>query len=170
MRLSAMRSITACDSLNVAVAAALSPEAIAFFTFFTAVRSADFWLALRWRVASACRARLRACAVLAMSLGLRVSDAGKRGIIRDFRVANKAPREATLRIESPSHPHDGERNDAPVAHHGAFARNAQGDRLRRGPADGRVRGGLPPPEPVAAPLRGRRVLPGVRSDPRRIPA
>src|SRR6188768_1180631 len=61
-----MRSITACDSRNVAVAAALSPLAIAFFTFLTAVRNADFWLALRWRVASAWRARLRACAELAM--------------------------------------------------------------------------------------------------------
>src|SRR4051812_10133530 len=69
MRLSAMRSMTACDSRSVVVAAALSPVAIAFLTFLTAVRSADFKLALRWRVASAWRARLRACAVLAMKYG-----------------------------------------------------------------------------------------------------
>src|SRR6185503_11012383 len=64
--LSAMRSMTACDSCNVLVAAALSPVAMALRTFFTAVRSSDFWLALRMRVASACRARFLACAELAM--------------------------------------------------------------------------------------------------------
>jgi hypothetical protein len=42
MRLSAIRSITAWDSRSVDVAAALSPVAIAFLTFLTAVRSADF--------------------------------------------------------------------------------------------------------------------------------
>ena len=45
--------------------------AIAFVTFFTAVRSSDLRLALRLRVASACRARLRACAVFAMTLRSR---------------------------------------------------------------------------------------------------
>src|SRR6185369_12599407 len=43
--LSAIRSITACDSVRVLAAAALSPEAIALRTFLTAVRSSDFWLA-----------------------------------------------------------------------------------------------------------------------------
>src|SRR5689334_4164168 len=65
-RLSAMRSITACDSWYVLAAAALSPEAMALRTFLTAVRSSDFWLALRWRVASAWRARFLAWAELAM--------------------------------------------------------------------------------------------------------
>src|SRR5689334_18531023 len=55
--LSAMRSITACDSCRVFRAAALSPAAIDLRTFFTAERSADLRLALRLRVASACRAR-----------------------------------------------------------------------------------------------------------------
>ncbi len=64
--LSAILSITACDSCRVLAAAALSPVAMAFLTFLTAVRSADFWLALRMRVASACRARFLACAELAM--------------------------------------------------------------------------------------------------------
>ena len=54
---------------NVVVAAALSPDAIAFLTFFTAVRNSDLRLALRMRVASACRARLRAWAELAMVPG-----------------------------------------------------------------------------------------------------
>src|SRR6185312_15574710 len=76
IRLSAMRSITACDSRNVAAAAALSPAAIAFLTFLTAVRSADFWLALRWRVVSACRARLRACAVFAILLRFLIQGNG----------------------------------------------------------------------------------------------
>src|SRR5438552_12733935 len=61
-----MRSITACWLCSSLVAAALSPVAIALRTFLTAVRRADFKLALWRRVASACRARLRAWAVLAM--------------------------------------------------------------------------------------------------------
>src|SRR5438034_10309131 len=61
-----MRSITACWLCSSLVAAALSPVAIALRTFLTAVRSADFKLALWRRVASACRARLRAWAVLAI--------------------------------------------------------------------------------------------------------
>src|SRR4030095_5653867 len=65
--LSAMLSITACDSWNVLAAAALSPAAIALRTFLTAVRSSDFWLALRWRVISAWRARFLAWAELAMT-------------------------------------------------------------------------------------------------------
>src|SRR5213080_786847 len=64
--LSAMRSITDCCAWNSFIAAALSPAAIAFLTFLTALRSADFRLALRLRVASACRARFLACAVLAI--------------------------------------------------------------------------------------------------------
>src|SRR5436190_18052676 len=64
--LSAIRSMTACDACSVFAAAVLSPAPMDFFTFLTAVRSADFMLALRLRVCSACRARLRACAVLAM--------------------------------------------------------------------------------------------------------
>ena len=66
MRLSAMRSMTACDSRRVVVEAELSPVAIAFLTFLIAVRIDYLRLALRWRVASAWRARLRACAELAM--------------------------------------------------------------------------------------------------------
>src|SRR5437764_7950054 len=64
--LSAIRSMTACDACSVFAAAVLSPAPMDFFTFLTAVRSADFMLALRLRVCSACRARLRACAELAM--------------------------------------------------------------------------------------------------------
>src|SRR6266513_5903247 len=44
--LSAMRSITDCCALNSLVAAALSPPAMAFLTFFSAVRSDDLRLAL----------------------------------------------------------------------------------------------------------------------------
>src|SRR6476620_8226562 len=61
-----MRSITDCWACSSLVAATLSPAPIAFLTFLIAVRSDDLRLALRCRVASACRARLRAWAVLAM--------------------------------------------------------------------------------------------------------
>src|SRR6266704_4006778 len=64
--LSAMRSITDCWAWNSFVAAALSPATIAFLTFLTALRSADLILVLRLRVASDCRARFLACAVLAI--------------------------------------------------------------------------------------------------------
>ena len=63
---SVIRSIADCDACIVFAAAALSPASIAYFTFLTALRSSDLRLALRLRVASACRARLRACAEFAM--------------------------------------------------------------------------------------------------------
>src|SRR5438067_12376079 len=66
--LSATRSMMPCDICIVFAATALSPAAVAFFTFLTAVRSVDFIVALRLRVTSACLARLRACAELAMEL------------------------------------------------------------------------------------------------------
>src|SRR5262249_39284999 len=66
--LSAMRSITDCSARSCLTAAALSPAAMAFFTFLIAVRTADLTLALCLRLTSDCRARLRACAVLAMRI------------------------------------------------------------------------------------------------------
>src|SRR5262245_6107364 len=70
-----MASITLCDSRSCACAAALSPEAIAFRTFLSAVRSSDRWAALWALRFRDCRARLRACAVFAMTF---VSFAGNR--------------------------------------------------------------------------------------------
>src|SRR2546430_12546009 len=75
--LSAMRSITDCWAWNSFVAAALSPATIAFLTFLTALRSADRRLALRFRVASFCRARFLAWAVLAMKISAFL-ECGKR--------------------------------------------------------------------------------------------
>ena len=114
MRLSAMRSMTACDSRKVVVAAALSPVAICFLTFLTAVRSADFRLALRWRVGHEIRSLFENGAALAShrSRVAPCSDAARRfgasrgcgrtwkrwsgderpGIIRDFCIPGKALR------------------------------------------------------------------------------
>src|SRR6266567_1192668 len=82
--LSAMRSITACCACISLVAAALSPASTALRTFLTAVRSADFKLALCRRVVSACRARFRAWAVFAMRIPLCWRSKKRPGIIAIF--------------------------------------------------------------------------------------
>src|SRR5208283_280481 len=84
--LSAKRSITPCCAWNTFSAAALSPAAMAFLTLRTALRSADFRLALRLCVAADCRARFFACAVFAINAFPRVfwRDKKRPGIIIVF--------------------------------------------------------------------------------------
>src|SRR5215831_3968082 len=62
----ATRSMTACEALSVAAAAALSPAAIAFLTCLTAVRNDERRLALCLFLVIACRPRFRAWAVFAI--------------------------------------------------------------------------------------------------------
>jgi len=76
--LSAMRSMTTCETLSVAAAAALSPAAIAFFTCLTAVRNDERRLALCLFLVVACRARLRAWALLAIGIFLRNLEETKK--------------------------------------------------------------------------------------------
>ena len=63
-----------------------------------------------------------------------------------------------------------QRHDAAVADHRARPGNVAGGAVRRGNADGRVPGGVPPAQHPAADVRGGRLLAGVRADPGRIPA
>ena len=72
-------------------------------------------------------------------------------------------------VEPPSRAVDRQRHDAAVADHRARPRKPEGRGVRRRPADGRVRGGVPAAQHPAAAVRRGRVLAGVRSDLRRVP-
>lgn len=66
--LSAILSMVLIESEKTALAAVLSPAMIAFCTFLIALRRVERKLTLWIRCLTACRARLRACALFAIVL------------------------------------------------------------------------------------------------------
>ncbi len=172
MFLSAIESITHCDSLNTACAAVLSPASIALRTFLIAVR--------KLTNAGSC------CGRVARSLDGHVCELGRywpyrypvelgkardyKGVFRPLQAAS-AGRHPGYHTGHESAPRSGhrQRDDPAVPHSGLRARLRHRQNLRRRHDDGRLLRRLPPAQPAAPPVCRRRLFAGLRPDPGRIP-